>query len=115
MHDCASRCCQDTVSSMEGVQKCVELCSSPVNKAQRSAEPLIYTIHSLTHRRFLELCAIELLSITFDLASKTGSYVLCCPLICPCLIKLFRERNDLDVSDEEQVQGSQGGSYFEHS
>ncbi|CAO1313745.1 unnamed protein product [Diamesa serratosioi] len=35
MHLCASNCCQDSTSSMDAVQGCVERCSNPVNRAQR--------------------------------------------------------------------------------
>ncbi|KAG5669064.1 hypothetical protein PVAND_016964 [Polypedilum vanderplanki] len=35
MHECAAKCCQDTESSMDVIQQCVERCSKPVNKAQR--------------------------------------------------------------------------------
>ncbi|CRL07567.1 CLUMA_CG020532, isoform A [Clunio marinus] len=35
MHQCASKCCEDTQSSMDTIQRCIERCSQPVNKAQR--------------------------------------------------------------------------------
>lgn len=34
MHECAAKCCEDTVNSYEGVQRCVELCSGRLQKSQ---------------------------------------------------------------------------------
>lgn len=50
MHNCAAKCCNDEGASMESVQRCVENCSQPVNKAQRyvqtELERLIFTLQS---------------------------------------------------------------------
>ena len=35
MHLCAAKCCDDNTSSMDSVQRCVERCSAPTQKAQR--------------------------------------------------------------------------------
>lgn len=34
MHLCAAKCCENTSSSMDTVQNCVERCSLPLNRAQ---------------------------------------------------------------------------------
>ncbi|XP_055529265.1 protein FAM136A [Wyeomyia smithii] len=38
MHECAARCCRDTAASMDSVQRCVENCSTPVQRAQQHVE-----------------------------------------------------------------------------
>ncbi|KAL1377715.1 hypothetical protein pipiens_016072 [Culex pipiens pipiens] len=38
MHECAARCCHDSGSSMDAVQRCVENCSGPVMRAQQHVE-----------------------------------------------------------------------------
>lgn len=35
MHNCAAKCCEDKLSSIDSVQGCIERCSTPLNKAQR--------------------------------------------------------------------------------
>lgn len=34
MHLCAAKCCQDSTSSVDSVQRCVDRCSAPMTKAQ---------------------------------------------------------------------------------
>uniref|UniRef100_A0A1B0C3T0 Protein FAM136A n=1 Tax=Glossina palpalis gambiensis TaxID=67801 RepID=A0A1B0C3T0_9MUSC len=34
MHRCAAKCCEDVEASVESVQRCVERCSKPFNRAQ---------------------------------------------------------------------------------
>lgn len=34
MHRCAIKCCENNALSLDGIQKCVENCSQPLNKAQ---------------------------------------------------------------------------------
>ncbi|KXJ83409.1 protein FAM136A [Aedes albopictus] len=38
MHECAARCCRDTNASMDSVQRCIEACSTPVQRAQQHVE-----------------------------------------------------------------------------
>ncbi|XP_055609538.1 protein FAM136A [Uranotaenia lowii] len=38
MHECAAKCCRDIGSSMDSVQRCVEHCSVPVQRAQQHVE-----------------------------------------------------------------------------
>lgn len=35
MHYCAAKCCEDQNTSLESVQRCVDRCSTPLNRAQR--------------------------------------------------------------------------------
>ncbi|XKL63639.1 hypothetical protein PGB90_006003 [Kerria lacca] len=34
MYECASACCDNTVASYEDVQRCIDRCSNPLNRAQ---------------------------------------------------------------------------------
>lgn len=38
MHRCAASCCDDQSSSMEAVQRCMEVCQTPLMKAQHLLE-----------------------------------------------------------------------------
>uniref|UniRef100_A0A182K5N7 Protein FAM136A n=1 Tax=Anopheles christyi TaxID=43041 RepID=A0A182K5N7_9DIPT len=50
MHDCAARCCKDSVSSMDTVQQCVERCSVPAQRAQQHVETEINSFNSRLQR-----------------------------------------------------------------
>lgn len=79
MHNCAAQCCQDKVSSMETVQKCMENCSRPLLKVQTIIEQEMNdfqvlhfftpprTVQNLLFFRIASLAALKVVKIASEI------------------------------------------------
>ncbi|XP_018912183.2 protein FAM136A [Bemisia tabaci] len=54
MHLCAAKCCQDKSNTYEDTQRCVQLCSEPLNNVKRFVEAEFKTFQNRVDRCLMD-------------------------------------------------------------